>query len=151
VLAAGVGSALDGAEALTRALEEAYLLAWEQGFRAQLQDARAALRDRERDAAAIAHLEDYRGGLRWDALPREPAEDPLRRVVAHLPAWLTELYLVALRHSQLARIRVCLAFSPQLYNHLPLRARLDPSRAINQRWLGLSREDLQATPECIVG
>ncbi|MED4129436.1 YcaO-like family protein [Shouchella miscanthi] len=146
VLSTGTSIGLSFNSTLEKALEEAYLLYWQNGtleFN--------SLKRNEPFEYPVFY--DYFTGFETKKIPDKFNNDYInlnwRIIIDCLPSWIQDLNLLYLQNSSNHNLKCVKVFSHSLYNHVPLKIYINPKIAINQNTLRLNQNDLNEIPECI--
>lgn len=154
IYSAGVGCSINIAESINLALEEAYLLKWQNiyvDFIALNHKYKKKI-DLNYHKSCIMHLksiENYYQGKLDSEYDYCTEKEGLELILSAIPNWVKNIHVIYLT-SLIRNIKVVKIFSEELYNHIPVKNLIDLSHPINREILSLTENEIRNIPECII-
>lgn len=139
-------------DTLLSSLEEAYLLMWQNYFHAKISSNNYFSRpfDSKDYYTALRHIENVQGEEKVSTRKDFSNKPSINRLIEELPCWIKSLHIIMLRHTLNIPLKICLAFSKDLNNHIPLKKRIDLDTTINKCTINLDINKLEKLPECVI-
>jgi ribosomal protein S12 methylthiotransferase accessory factor YcaO len=155
ILSGGVGSSLHIYECINSALEEAYLLKWQNIYVDFIHQNHKYKRnlDMNYHRLCLDHLNSIQEYYSFSDLDKNininADEIEMKTILSGIPEWIKSIHVIYL-DSNFKRIKIVKVFSKYLNNHIPIKSRIDLSIPINVNFLGLTEKDINNIPDCII-
>lgn len=152
ICSTGVGSSFLLKEAIEKSIEEAFLLLWK--------DETIELVN-SRQSIFIKRYEDHT--LQLDYLNCITEKISIQKIdnkvnnfgkiedlLKTLPPWINNLYVIPLKQYVRPKLKCIKIFSPDMFNHIPIKEYINLDNPMNLNVLNLNREQISLIPDCIV-
>lgn len=148
VVSSGISASLYFNRALDAAIEEAYLLKWEQNgleFRSE----NSFLSD---NAQHLDYLNQYNyiGKNSEIFTSIYNSESDLNNLIKCIPKWVSNLHVIVLKNTTENNLISIKLFSKDLYNHLPQKQVLDLEQTINKKTINITENEMKNICDCII-
>lgn len=152
IYSGGVAGSFNIYKAVLSSLEEAYLLMWQNYFHEKISSNNYFSRPFESKDyyTALRHIENVQGEEKVSTRKDFSNKPSINRLIEELPCWIKSLHIIMLRHTLNIPLKICLAFSKDLNNHIPLKKRIDLDTTINKCTINLDINKLEKLPECVI-
>lgn len=151
ICSAGVGSSFSLKSALLKSLNEAYLLQWKNESNELVESHRNIFVKTYIDHTEILdYLDDIdklHNNLNDNSLQNDTS---IVKLLDTLPKWIEDIYLIPLYQVVSDKIKCVKVFSPDMYNHIPLKEYINLENPMNKYTLKLAHKDIKRIPNCIV-
>lgn len=152
ICSTGVGSSFLLKEAIEKSIEEAFLLLWK--------DETIELVN-SRQSIFIKRYEDHTPQLDYLNCITEKISikkidnkvnsfGKIEDLLKTLPPWINNLYVIPLKQYVRPKLKCIKIFSPDMFNHIPIKEYINLDNPMNLNVLNLNREQISLIPDCIV-
>lgn len=152
ICSSGIGSSFILEEAIEKSIQEAFLLLWK--------DETIELVD-SRKSVFLKRYEDH--SLQLDYLNRITEKTSISKIsnktkdtskiedlLKTLPEWINNLYAIPLKQYVRPKLKSVKVFSPEMFNHIPIKEYINLNNPMNLNVLNLKSEQLSLIPDCVV-
>jgi hypothetical protein len=147
IISSGISASLSFHKAFNDAINEAYLLKWQNQALDMVVNSNHSF-DAEYHDKCIEHLNSFH--IVNELMTHDSDQLTLQEYLNCIPAWVTNLHVFFLKNTSYPKLSVIKVFSTDLYNHLPQKNLLDIEQKINQKTIKLSKNQLGVIPDCII-
>ncbi|MBT2760603.1 YcaO-like family protein [Paenibacillus sp. ISL-20] len=149
IYASGVGTSLVLEDSITAAIEEAFLLKWQNEVEDMRNYKKVSTIDYKYHGECLKYLEESFK----DTYIEEPIKNKnggVDELLLSFPTWVEELHAIFLRNSIKSNLKIVKIFSKNLNNHIPIKQRINVDQTINKKTINLTESDLYNIPDCII-
>jgi ribosomal protein S12 methylthiotransferase accessory factor YcaO len=152
ICSSGVGSSFTLEEAIEKSIQEAFLLLWKDET-IELVDSRnrVFIKRYENHSLQLEHLNRITEKISISKMSNEArGSSKTEDLLKTLPEWVNNVYVIPLKQYVRPKLKCVKVFSPEMFNHIPLKEYINLNNPMNLNVLGLTSEQLSLIPDCLV-